>query len=793
MSVESGEQLLTRGRLTEALAAFREELAAAPEDGRLLHRLTDSLAMAGHLAEAAALQGEQFDRYLAAGRPREACVLFARLQWLRPQAAARWRAYAEALETLEQASEAEKAYRQCAAALRRERRPAEEIEAWRAVFRLHPADYSTCLEIAARAEACGDPGLAAQAYGQAAALLHEELPLLSRALALAPEDAGLRLRHTRALLAAGKGQEALAELEAMPAGSAGAGRAAAADVAGLRADAYIAAGQPEEAIALILPHLTRADWFERGLRCLHALARLASPRAAEFAAAIEDKAGLEKRHLQWVRELHSLRGEVREPELLEFMADAFNRAGEEPAMLWTLHQSLQLALQDNRLDRAADMLERIVATDPNDPAPGERLAELQGRIPAARWERLKAAVEHAQPPAAAPRRGAAGGAAARAAHAAGQAASHAASKVTRALQRPEKRPPPPSYPQALSISQITPVIRALARETTPRRIFFSAVNHFGRVWSADRCLAANFHSGQDPVNVVEFCAPGVPSRYAAETTKLLNWIEGQFTPPDAKAVIIEAKGAPEEIAPVLAEQGVVSLLAQPLNEAGSVIGAVVLESCTAARAWTGHDLQILEALAEQLVLVLGHARLRGLLQQFTAVDERTGLLKVSSMLEILVAECARAQQQGSTVSVLCLDARPAGRTALPVAQAHDWMLTVTERMGAYLRPHDVLTRRSATEFVLVLPDTIVGNCRAVFRKLAGVLQDQPAPDGAPLALAAGAAEIAAEFGLQAEDIATDVLDRALRALTAQRRQPPAMPPAAAEFEVPVLAPAALSA
>ena len=774
MSVEEGEQLLSRGRVAEALTAFRAELAAAPEDGRLLHRLTDALAMAGRLAEAAELQGEQFDRYLAEGRAREACVLFARLQWLQPQGAARWRAYASALESLEQRSEAEKAYRQCAAALRREKRPAEEVEAWRAVFRLHPADYSSCLEVAARAEACGDPALAAQAYGQAAALLHEELPLLAKATALAPHDRNLQLRHTKALLAAGKGQEALQALAKLPAAA-----AAATETEALQADAYIAAGEPEAAVALITPHLTRADWFERGLRCLHALARAGHPRAAEFAAAIEDKAGLEKRHLQWVRELHSLRGEVREAGLLDFMSAAFNRAGEEPAMLWTLHQGLELALRDNQLDRAADMLERILATDPNDPEPGERLAELQGRIPAARWERLKAAVEHAHPRSA-PRR--AGGGPGRAA---------------RLLRRP--RPggtPPPTPPQGLSISQITPVIRALARETTPRRIFFSAVNHFGRVWSADRCLAANFHSGQDPVNVVEFCAPGVPSRYAAETTRLLNWIEKQFRPPDAKAVTLDAAAAPPEIAAVLAEQGIVSFLAQPLNEAGSVIGAVVLESCAAARSWNEHDLQILEALAEQLVLVLGHARLRGLLQQFTAVDERTGLLKVSSMLEILVAECARAQQQGSTVSVLCLDARPAGRAPVPAPLAHDWMLTVTERMGAYLRPHDVLTRRSATEFVLVLPDTVVGNCRAVFRKLAGVLQDQPAPDGAPLALAAGAAEIAAEFGLQAEDIATDVLDRALRALTAQRRQSPAMPPAsvgAEEWEVPVLAPTALSA
>lgn len=734
---------------------FRAALARHADDGPLLQRLTEALAVAGLLAEAAELQAERFERYLAADRQREACALFNRLNWLHPQPAERWLAYAQALEATGQNGEAERAYRQAAAAFRRDGARRQETAAWRAVFHINPNDYSTCLEIAARAESSGDQQLAGEACAQAAALLHEDLTLLNRARRLLPGDHALALRHARALLAAGQGPDAVAIVATLePAG----GWAQCSDMGllALRAESLLASHRAEDAAAQILPHLQRADWFERGLRCLHALARQSSPQTAAFAAELEDKSGLEKRHLQWVRELHLLRAEVREPAMLDFLADAFNRAGEEPAMLWILHQSLDMALASGDLARAADQIERILATDPNDSEPAERLQEFEGRLPNARWQRLKLAVERSRPRS-------------NAVPAGGRATTPAARR--RAAGRAARpAPPTPVAGEVLSISQITPVIRALSRETTPRRIFFSAVNHFGRVWNADRCLAANFHSGQEPVNVVEYCAPGVPSSFAAETTKLLNMVEKQFRPPDAKAVILPRPNQDESIRALLAEQGISSLLAQPLNEAGSVIGAVVLQTCAQARQWVEHDLQILEALAEQLVLVLGHARLRSLLQQFTAVDERTGLLKVSSMLEVLVAECARAQQQGSTVAVLCLEAAPRDREITQSAAVQDWMLSVTERMGAYLRPHDVLTRVSSTQFVLVLPDTIVLNCHAVFRKLRAVLHDQVWPDKQPLMLLAGAAEIAAEYGLQPEDIATDVLDRALRAMMAARQQ-----------------------
>lgn len=764
--VETGESLLARGEISAALREFRAALEHYPDDSALLQRLTDTLAAAGLLGEAAELQAERFEQYLRSGRPREACALFNRLNWLQPQPPERWRAYAQALEATGQPTEAERAYRQAAAGFRRDAVGEQEAEAWRAVFRLNPKDYSTCLEIAARAESTGDTQLAGEACGQAAALAHEDVALLARARRLLPDDRGFALRHVRALLGAGNGPDAVAALAALrPEG--GWANCTDLELLALHAESLLAGERAEEAAALIEPHLKRADWFERGLRCLHALARIGSLKAAAFAAEIEDKSGLEKRHLQWVRELHLLRAEVSEPAMLDFLADAFNRAGEEPAMLWILHQALDAALSSGDLPRAADLIERILATDPNDPEPAERLREFEGRLPPERWQRLKVAVERSTParpgPVASP-------------------PTPPARRVSRArAPRPAAAAPrrpdhAPASSETLSISQITPVIRALSRETTPRRIFFSAVNHFGRVWHVDRCVAANFQSGQEPVNVVEYCAPGVPSSFAAETTRLLNMVEKQFRPPDAKAVILpRPKEDPATLA-LLAELGVASLLAQPLNEAGSVIGAVVLQSCLQERAWMDHDLQILEALAEQLVLVLGHARLRSLLQQFTAVDERTGLLKVSSMLEVLVAECARAQQQGSTVAVLCLETIQPARDIAQTPQAQDWMLTVTERMGAYLRPHDVLTRISATQFVLVLPDTIVANCRAVFRKLRAILHDQTWPNGEQLILAAGAAEIAAEFGLQAEDIATDVLDRALRALAAAREQPPGEDP-----------------
>jgi GGDEF domain-containing protein len=333
----------------------------------------------------------------------------------------------------------------------------------------------------------------------------------------------------------------------------------------------------------------------------------------------------------------------------------------------------------------------------------------------------------------------------------------------------------PPAPQGPPLNQIVQTTRALHRESTARRIFFSAVNHLGRLWRADRCLAAKFNAGQPPSHVVEYCAQGINKSEPAAVARLLNTLEAQFNSTGTRVLQLPRANETAAIRQTLERLGVDSLLAHALEEGGTVGGVVVLELCTSEREWSSYDNEVLEALSDQIVLALGNARLRGLLRQFATVDDRTGLLQISSIMELLVAECAQAQDQRSSVSVLCLELLRKEGIDFRRPEVAKWLDGIGQKITAYLRPNDAAGRLKPGSFVIVLPETSSPNCGVIVERLRNVLKDFAWPDAQPLYLAAGAAEIASEptlptgdMKLQPEDIATDLLDRACRAVAQQR-------------------------
>ncbi len=477
--------------------------------------------------------------------------------------------------------------------------------------------------------------------------------------------------------------------------------------------------------------------------------------ADAFDAAAPDRLELLRGHVDERRwsELESLLGKASPDEKEPLPEEAADGGGNGTSLDDLLLQA-EIFIQYQLLPQARERARTIARLYPGEEANNERLAKLYdatGLAPSARPG------ARSQPPAAAPARPAAPSAAAPAAAPAAPAAGRTAA---------------PAAPAADSVHSfdISPLIRALHREATPRRVFLAAVNHFAQAWSADRCLAAQFNSGQPPSNVVEYCAPGVNNSDPAFVARLLTLIEAHIPAAPPRWLCLPRTNETPQIAQTLRRMGIETLVAQPLEEAGNVIGVVLLEFCGEERAWGARDAQALSALADQMVMALANSRLRGLLRQLTELDDRTGLLRISSLLEVLVAECARAQEQKSPLTVLCLElTRPPGSFNNPEYRA--WLERVAQKLTAYLRPNDVGAGLRPNQFLFVLPDTVVLNAAAIFQKLRSALADFVWPDGQPLVLAAGAAEVAAEAGLAAEDIATDVLDRAARALALHRGAP----------------------
>src|SRR5207342_3806530 len=72
------------------------------------------------------------------------------------------------------------------------------------------------------------------------------------------------------------------------------------------------------------------------------------------------------------------------------------------------------------------------------------------------------------------------------------------------------------------------------------------------------------------------------------------------------------------------------------------------------RVWQQGDMVVLKTLADQMVIALNNAGLRRLVKNLSVTDEKSGLLKRASYLDLLMAESKRAVQNASSLSVMLL-------------------------------------------------------------------------------------------------------------------------------------------
>ena len=82
-----------------------------------------------------------------------------------------------------------------------------------------------------------------------------------------------------------------------------------------------------------------------------------------------------------------------------------------------------------------------------------------------------------------------------------------------------------------------------------------------------------------------------------------------------------------------------SLLAVPLMDAGEQAGILILEQTT-PRQWRHTDIVVMKTIADQMVLAVSNARLRNLMKTLAVTDEKSGLLKRSSYLDVLLSEAS---------------------------------------------------------------------------------------------------------------------------------------------------------
>src|SRR5437868_3904263 len=237
-----------------------------------------------------------------------------------------------------------------------------------------------------------------------------------------------------------------------------------------------------------------------------------------------------------------------------------------------------------------------------------------------------------------------------------------ASQPTVMFTSPAARPTPPPGTAAAhdesgvdNIARVTEITRNIYRQANVKGVLFAAVNDIGRHWNASRCVAGLCTPGKPPSAALEYCAPGVKQSDVMAIVKLIGTMQ-QLAIGQGTVSIVNVKSAPE-LAPIrqfVDALNIESVLAVPLVDGEDHQGILILEQCGAPRVWRPTDALVLKTIADQMVLAVNNSKLRNLMKTLAVTDEKSGLLKRASYIDVLLSETRRALEQNSTASVMLL-------------------------------------------------------------------------------------------------------------------------------------------
>jgi len=343
----------------------------------------------------------------------------------------------------------------------------------------------------------------------------------------------------------------------------------------------------------------------------------------------------------------------------------------------------------------------------------------------------------------------------------------------------EKAPPAPAPPAATyeenavdNFARVTEITRNIYRQANVKSVLFTAVNDIGRHYNASRCVAGLCTVGKPPSAALEYCAPGVKQSDVMAIVKLIGLT--QQLAANGVVNIANAK-ASRELAPAaehIHALNIESLLAVPLLDSGEQSGILILEQ-TSPRQWQQTDVVVLKTIAEQMVLAVSNVRLRTLMKTLAVTDEKSGLLKRSSYLDVLLSEVRRSLQQKIPMTLMLLHFGKASAMVKEIgeAQVESIMQQIGQSLASHIRQNDVAIRYDLTTIALVLSDTTEKNAFLVVDKMRKVLAPIkiPGADRTP-PISAGIAEAVLQERFDAVDMVTEVINRVENALEIARSE-----------------------
>jgi GGDEF domain-containing protein/tetratricopeptide (TPR) repeat protein len=809
--MERAEKYLQKGKLSPALDEFRALLTDDPTNEFARQRAADLCLSLSLTSEATEYLGEIFDHAVLNNRASEAVQTYKKLQRLGPVNNERTFKYAQLVEHTSPRESLE-AFKAAFQSFVGTGDKPQALTAIKHMVALDPSaeNYRREAELSV---AMGDRHAAALAYFQLGEMEEgsgrDSSSVFEQAYSLEPDNPSLALAHARCLLRASRAEQAVEVLRTHSLGTA--------DYLETYANALLMANQLEPAEPVIL------RFYEQSPKAMTLIGELLSAYlkrdrslyAVGLAKTLEPKIqarGGMRDYLLLIQELADKNAGG--TDLLEYLAQFYNSSNREHEYCDTLRKLFELHFAHRNFMKAAECLDRASEVDAYEPGHAERLETLRGKIDANKFNtianRLSSVartrtktddsamdVEEAQPEEEKPKEPTVLEDLMLQAEIFMQYSMR--SKAVERLERINKLFPReedkreklaqlfaaagfvPKYddmPEGKSaassvladesavdnFSRVTEITRNIARQSSVKSVLFATVNDVGRHWNVSRCVAGLSAPGKAPSAAMEYCAPGITKSDVMGLARLISTLQVQAVQAGGPISFETAQKSSEleAIRPVLVAQKIESLIAVPLMDGGEHIGIIILEQCGSTRSFRPVDQVVLNTIAEQIVLAVNNARLRSLVKTLAVTDEKSGLLRRSSYLDVLLSEVRRSLPQKSPVTLVLMSFGSSSALVKEVGEANveAAMQEVGHAVTANIRQNDLAVRYSLTNVALILSETNDKSAFFVLDKLHKATDKMHIPGHAdPVVLTAGIAELVMNPKYDAVDIVTEAINR----------------------------------
>lgn len=817
--IEKAEKLLQKGKTPDALAEYLQVLKDDPENDNVRQLAADLCLSVNKGGAAVQLLGELFDRQVAAADSTRASLTYKKLaRYANPT----WEQKVRFGQLLERSNKkvAIGTYENALDDLRKQGRKEESLLVLRRIVSLEPTPANH-LRLAELSAELGEHALAAESFLKLAELAEASSEnagrYYERAYAESPSDEKVALAYGKNLLAQGDAGAAIFIFE--PLANAG---ATSPELRDLYAQALLTAERCVEAEPLVW------QMFERNPARIHQVVSLIGKmidceldtEAVTLARKLEvfqRRRGERRSFIATMQEILATHRPT--VEMLEFLAELFNASNREADYAQALLKLFDLYCAKHDYMKAGECLDRAAEVDPYEPGHQNRVEMLRGKIDdqrfrviAARFTTVKKE-EQVATKAPEPTLGAAAlqdlmlqaeilvqygmrskaieriqriqelfpgeeqrnqdlqrlyisagievqaarGTAVAAASAGSAAASAQAAQPVTVVEAAD----------VSSLAKVAEITRKLYHQGNAEAVLRTAANEIGNVWRGTRCIAALRKPGLPPSSVQEYHAEGLVPVSAAPLASLVEVVQ-DLAVARGTLTISDAANAPEllSVRAAIEEAQIKSILALPLADNNDQIGVLMVTQKT-SRAWQESEALVIRTLTDQMVIALNNVGLRRLVKNLSVTDEKSGLLKRASYLDLLQAEARRGLQQGTAVTVLLMQF---GKRSTLIKEfgeqaVNQMMDQIGQLFSANIRSNDLAFRYEATTVALVLGDTGEKEALMAVEKLRRLLKELRFPGRSqPVEFCAALAQAVMRQHFDPVDIVTEVVNRADHAL-----------------------------